>query len=218
MITLITAAYTVLNIYVITPAHYLSWEKIFISNISWCSTLEIKLRFKIINLIIIQDAHPKYFLSQKMEVNCFETLGVKGLCYEPAVFNWMSLPYSYQNWLRTTFCVIRASLVAQTVKRLPTMQETQVRSLGWEDPLEKGMATHSSTLAWKIPWTEEAGRLQSMGSQRVGHDWATSLHFCVIKGLGVDLTPLVHWVGQKVHLNFSTTSYGKLTPTFWSIQ
>ena len=52
-----------------------------------------------------------------------------------------------------------AFLVAQTVKRLPTMQETQVRSLGWEDPLEKEMATHSGTLAWKIPWTEECGRL-----------------------------------------------------------
>ncbi|CAI9171679.1 unnamed protein product [Rangifer tarandus platyrhynchus] len=51
------------------------------------------------------------------------------------------------------------------VKRLPAMRETRVRSLGWEDPLEKGMATHSSTLAWKIPWTEEPGRLQSMGSQ-----------------------------------------------------
>ena len=50
------------------------------------------------------------------------------------------------------------------------MWETQVRSLGWEDPLEKEMATHSSTLAWKIPWTEEPGRLQSMGLQRVGHD------------------------------------------------
>ena len=62
------------------------------------------------------------------------------------------------------------SLVAQMVKRLTTMQETQVRSLGWEDPLEKEMAPHSSTLAWKIPWTEEHGRLQSMGSQRVGHD------------------------------------------------
>ena len=58
-----------------------------------------------------------------------------------------------------------------------TSQETQVRSLGWEDPLEKEMAHHSSTLAWKIPWTEERGRLQSMGSQRVGHDWATSLSF-----------------------------------------
>ena len=60
--------------------------------------------------------------------------------------------------------------MAQTVKRLPAMQETQVRSLGWEDPLEKEMATHSSILAWKIPWTEETGRLQSMGSQRVRHD------------------------------------------------
>ena len=56
------------------------------------------------------------------------------------------------------------------VKHLPTMWETQVRSLGWEDPLEKEMATHSSTLAWKIPWTEERCRLQSMGSQKVGHD------------------------------------------------
>ena len=62
------------------------------------------------------------------------------------------------------------SLVAQVVKRLPAMQETQVRSLGREDPLEKEMATHSSTLAWKMPWTEEPGRLQSMGSQRVRHD------------------------------------------------
>ena len=60
--------------------------------------------------------------------------------------------------------------VAQMVKRLPTMQETQVQSLGREDPLEKEMATHSSTLAWKIPWTEEPRRLQSMGSQRVRHD------------------------------------------------
>ena len=65
---------------------------------------------------------------------------------------------------------IWASLVAQTVKCLPTMQETWVQSLGWEDPLEKEMATHSSMLAWKIPWTEEPGRLQSMGLQRVGHN------------------------------------------------
>ena len=60
--------------------------------------------------------------------------------------------------------------VAQTVKRLSTMQETWVRSLGQEDPLEKEMAIHSSTIAWNIPWTEELGRVQSMGSQRVGHD------------------------------------------------
>ena len=62
------------------------------------------------------------------------------------------------------------SLVAQMVKRLPVMQETWVPSLGGEDPLEKEMATHSNILAWKIPWTEETGRLQSMASQRVGHD------------------------------------------------
>ena len=69
----------------------------------------------------------------------------------------------------------RASLVAQMVKRLPAMWETWVPSLGWEDPLEKEMATHSSILAWKTPWMEEPGRLQSMGSQRVEHDWMTSL-------------------------------------------
>ena len=62
------------------------------------------------------------------------------------------------------------SLVAQTVKRLPTMQEAWVRSLGWKDPLEKAVAPHSRTLAWKLPWTEEPGRLQSTGPQRVGHD------------------------------------------------
>ena len=57
-------------------------------------------------------------------------------------------------------------------KNLPAVRETWVRSLGWEDPLEEGMATHSSILAWRIPWTEEPGGLQSMGSQRVGHNWA----------------------------------------------
>ena len=60
--------------------------------------------------------------------------------------------------------------MAQIVKCLSTMQETQVQSLVWEDPLEKEMAIHSSTIAWKIPWTEEPGREESMGSQRVGHD------------------------------------------------
>ena len=62
------------------------------------------------------------------------------------------------------------SLVAWMVKHLSTMRETRVRSLDWEDPLEKEMATHSSIHAWKIPWTEELGGLQSMGLQRVGHD------------------------------------------------
>ena len=64
-------------------------------------------------------------------------------------------------------------VVAQLVKNLPAMQETQVRSLGQEDPLEKGMATHSSIPTWEAPWTEEAGALQSLGLQRIGHGLAT---------------------------------------------
>ena len=71
--------------------------------------------------------------------------------------------------------ILLYSLVGETVKRLPAMRETRVRFLGWEDPLEKEMAIHSSTLAWKIPWMEEPDRLQYMGSQRVGHNWATPL-------------------------------------------
>ena len=69
--------------------------------------------------------------------------------------------------------------MAQQVKKLPAKQETQetqVRSLSQEDPLEKEMATHSSILSWNIPWTEETGRLQSKGTQRVRHDWVTSTH------------------------------------------
>ena len=77
-------------------------------------------------------------------------------------------------------CVViwSAFLVAQLVKNPPAMWETWVRSLGWEDPLEKGTATHSSMLAWRIPWT-----VQSMGSQRVGHDWATFTCFVIWSGL-----------------------------------
>ena len=66
------------------------------------------------------------------------------------------------------------SLVAQTVRNPPATQETQARSLGQEDPLERGIATHSSILAWRIPWTEEHGKLQSTGLQRVRHDWKTN--------------------------------------------
>ena len=78
------------------------------------------------------------------------------------------------------FISVSASLVAQKVKHLPAMRKTQVQSLGGEDTLVKEMTTHSSTLVWKIPWTEKSGRLQSMGSQRVRDDWATSLSFMVL--------------------------------------
>ena len=78
-----------------------------------------------------------------------------------------------KNWI-LTFSFNYAFLVAQMVKNLLAMQETQVQFLGQEDPLEKGMATQSSILPWRIPWTEEPGGLQSTGSQRVRHDWATN--------------------------------------------
>ena len=89
----------------------------------------------------------------------------------------------YLSWVHISFEEIyvllnnnlRASLVAQMVKNPLAMQETWLQSLGQGDPLEKGMETHSSILAWRIPWTKEPGRLQSMGSQRVGHDWATNI-------------------------------------------
>ena len=68
-----------------------------------------------------------------------------------------------------------AFLVSRTVKNLPTMLETLVQSVGQEDPLQKGMATHSSILAWRIPWTEEPGGLQSLRLQRIGHEWVTNL-------------------------------------------
>ena len=89
---------------------------------------------------------------------------------------------------QAAFFFVRASLVAQMVKRLPTMRETWVQYLGREDLLEKETATHSSILAWKIPWMEEPGRLQSMWSQRVRHDWVTSLSF--LPFLQADSLPL----------------------------
>ena len=97
------------------------------------------------------------------------------------------------------FCTFVNSLVAQTVKRLSTMRETRVRSLGWEDPLEKEMTTDSRTIAWKIPGTEEPGRLQSMGSQRVGHDWATSLSLYIRLGK--------EYVGDRYLKNYSGSIY-----------
>ena len=85
-------------------------------------------------------------------------------------------------FLYINICIL--SLVAHMIKRLPAMLETQVLSLGQEEPLEKEMATHFSTLAWEIPWTEEPDRLQSMGLQRVRHDWMTTLQaLCILSNI-----------------------------------
>ena len=99
-------------------------------------------------------------------------------------FQWMDVSFfsqsapSWCTFICEYLCSTWASLMAPTIKRLPATWETRVWFLGRESPLEKEMAIHSGTLAWKIPWTEEPDRLQSMGSQRVGHDWATLLHLC----------------------------------------
>ena len=80
----------------------------------------------------------------------------------------------YRFWVHWNHCFDKHPLVAQMVKHLSAVQKVWVWSLGWEDPLEEEMATHSSIPAWRIPWTEEPGGLQSMGLQRVRHNWATN--------------------------------------------
>ena len=95
-----------------------------------------------------------------------------------------------------------ASLVAQTVKNLPTMQETWVQSLGWEVPLEEDMATHSSIFAWGIPWTEEPGGLQSMVLQRVRHHWSNSSHI-TYQATWINLTILRRKKkAERIHMIF----------------
>ena len=95
---------------------------------------------------------------------------------------------------------VRASFVglpgcSQTVKNVPAMQETWVQSLGQEDPLEKGMVTHSSILAWRIPWTEKSGGLQAMGSQRVKDDWATNAFTSLLRAMRSYLLFWMQWRG-----------------------
>ena len=90
-----------------------------------------------------------------------------------------------------------ASLVAQTVKSLPAMKEMQVQSPGWQDLLEKGMATHSSILAWRIQWAEEPGGLQSTGLQRVGHNWATNNTYTVDLQCYVSFRGTAKWISKN---------------------
>ena len=100
-----------------------------------------------------------------------------------------------------------SSLVAQMVKNLPAMQETRVQSLGQEDALEKGLDTHSSILAWRIPWMEEPGGPQSMGSQRIGHNWSdlapghTTSSFSILPSMDI-YVPSISWL-LKIVLQWS---------------
>ena len=135
------------------------WSK----NINYINCSELLLHLHIIWYFILPVSITSYWLISTCLLSLYKYL----------------ILYTYSNicvYMNINF-IWYMSLVTQTVKHLPTVWETWVRSLGQEDPLEKEMATHSSTLAWKIPWTEERSMLQSMGSQRVRHDWVTSLYF-----------------------------------------
>ena len=100
---------------------------------------------------------------------------------------WVSL-WLFSVSLRHRLLLFQTIPVAQTVKNLPAMQETQVQIPGWEDPLEKEMATHSSFIAWRIPWTEESDGLQSTGSQGVGHDWVTNCCLYCLQEVSIRIT------------------------------
>ena len=120
-----------------------------------------------------------------------------------SLFYAWAVPFVFQLlpfWI--PFSYSRTSLVAQTVRHLSTMRETWVQALGWEDPLEREMAIHSSTIAWKIPWTEELAWLQSIGLQRVGHDWVTSL------SLSLPYSSYLTILTKHVYMHINFSKYG----------
>ena len=108
--------------------------------------------------------------------------------------------YHWLHWITLGLLHIRVSLVVEIVKALPAVQETPVWSLGWEDALEKGMTTHSSLLAWRIPWTEEPGGLQSMELPMVGCDWVTGTHFAtsLLQTQAIFSVPLCRQASQNL--------------------
>ena len=117
--------------------------------------------------------------------------------------------------------ILKASLVAQMVKNLPAMQETWVWSLGQEDPLEKGMATYSNILAWRIPWTEKPGGLQSMGSQRMVHDWVTNtshieLWSQTMNGIIPGIPQLTKYNCRHVTGQLASQRKPEICPILWS--
>ena len=105
------------------------------------------------------------------------------------------------------------SLVAQMVKNPPAIQETQAQSLDQEDPLEKGMATHSNIFTWRIPRTEESGRLLLIGSQRVGHDWSSLVHMYTYMGSGIPFLPWELFMLHNTHVCTLTHTH---THPYWS--
>ena len=128
---------------------------------------------------------------------------------------WIKCPACERLYHHYVILVALLWLVAQMIKSLPAMQETSVWPLGWEDPLEEGMATHSSILSWIIPWTEEPGRLQSMGLQRVGYDWVTNTLCSFVSGLyPVTLDSISFWQPRQL-LEIPSVQGRSLLQTFF---
>ena len=115
--------------------------------------------------------------------------------------------------MRIKWILTKTRYVAQTVKNLPAMQKTLVCSLGWEDPLEKGTAIHSSILAWRIPWTEEPCMLQFMRSQKVGHDWVTFTFTQIYVYIYKDMCVYVYPKIQHIYTQF--VLFSQLFDVFW---
>ena len=114
------------------------------------------------------------------------------------LFQSQNVPLINMYWIFTAHLILSVigveksyGLAAQMVKNLPAMQQTQILSLGWEDLLEMGMATHYSILAWRIPWTEKPAGLPSMGLQRVGHDWASDENWARNPGISISVPALI---------------------------
>ena len=135
---------------------------------------------KWINLLlnILTSSSPSLHFSCSFPLHYYQHLQClssqfQAFCLQQHLFILIS-PFHIPSFSSTSHLLVPLNCNHLSIKCLPPMRETWVRSLGREDPLEKGMATHSSILAWRIPWTEEPGRLQFTGSQRVGHDWVTS--------------------------------------------
>ena len=154
----------------------------FQENLSSASTLNFQVSGKLPSTLLLIDkklTSPGYgsffFFSQNRNMR---TLVLPVMTRASSSAQWPLCPTywklkAWKEYMTLSLWVTLYFVVAQWVKNLPATQETWVQSLGWEDALEKGMATHSSILAWRIPWTEEPGVLQMMGSQKVRHNWAT---------------------------------------------
>ena len=131
-------------------------------------------------------------------------MGALGLCCHVWAFSSCSKQGLLSSWVCKFLTAVAPLLVAQMVKNLPATQKTWVQSLGPEGLLQKGMATHSSILAWRSPWTEEHGSLQAMGSQRVEHDWVTNTSSC--------------WGGQALELRLCNCSaQAQLLQSMWNL-